>query len=302
MFSMDDHSQTAPVLPIGRLVEISDARHLPSARSTTAAIALAQAQATERQCAWLRFAGDSLYPPDLALNGVDLSRLAVVQTPTREGAFGLVRAAELLLAANAFGLLVIDLSIQDNNTLQNIIYPPMPNNPSSLRSSSDGDMLGGRAGPMAGFAARVAEELSGTAVWQKRLSRLARDNAATVLLLTSERASRCSLGPFITLHIAASWHAPDILHGASPKASDKQLGRRPQMPPRRSGEQAVLHLEYRKNKLGLPQQAPIDIRLPDGAPIFIRNQVSAYRLASEKNHSVTGNPMGPDSVLALQIA
>jgi len=58
--------------------------------------------------AWIQPAGGSLYPPDLHEGGIDLDALLVVHVPTRQGAPGLARAAELLLRSGALGLVVVD--------------------------------------------------------------------------------------------------------------------------------------------------------------------------------------------------
>jgi len=52
----------------------------------------------------------SFYPPDLRALGIDLDALSVVRMPDSAGSHGLVRAAEVLLRAGAFGLVVLDLS------------------------------------------------------------------------------------------------------------------------------------------------------------------------------------------------
>ena len=52
----------------------------------------------------------SFYPPDLVELGVDLDALSIVRMPETAGAHGLVRAAEVVLRAGAFGLVVLDLS------------------------------------------------------------------------------------------------------------------------------------------------------------------------------------------------
>jgi len=52
----------------------------------------------------------SFYPPDLIALGVDLDALSVVRMPESAGSHGLVRAAEVVLRAGAFGLVVLDLS------------------------------------------------------------------------------------------------------------------------------------------------------------------------------------------------
>lgn len=52
----------------------------------------------------------SFYPPDVLALGIDLDALVVVRMPENAGAHGLVRAAEVVLRAGAFGLVVLDLS------------------------------------------------------------------------------------------------------------------------------------------------------------------------------------------------
>ncbi len=52
----------------------------------------------------------TFYPPDLIELGIDLDALSVVRMPDSAGAHGLVRAAEVVLRAGAFGLVVLDLS------------------------------------------------------------------------------------------------------------------------------------------------------------------------------------------------
>ncbi len=52
----------------------------------------------------------TFYPPDLIELGIDLDALSVVRMPESAGAHGLVRAAEVVLRAGAFGLVVLDLS------------------------------------------------------------------------------------------------------------------------------------------------------------------------------------------------
>jgi hypothetical protein len=50
------------------------------------------------------------YPPDLEALGIDLDALTIVRMPAGAGGHGLVRAAEVVLRAGAFGLVVVDLS------------------------------------------------------------------------------------------------------------------------------------------------------------------------------------------------
>ncbi len=60
--------------------------------------------------AWIQPRGGELYPPDLALAGIDLACLLVVHVPPDNGRAGMPKAAELVLRTGAFGALVIDLS------------------------------------------------------------------------------------------------------------------------------------------------------------------------------------------------
>jgi recombination protein RecA len=94
-------------LPRGRLIEI--ASHPSGAQMTTAVACLCEAQAQGEPAAWVQPAGGSLYPPDLADNGVDLDALIVVNVPARAGAHGLAKAAEVLLRSGGFGMVVVDM-------------------------------------------------------------------------------------------------------------------------------------------------------------------------------------------------
>jgi recombination protein RecA len=97
----------AEQLPQGRLTEIT---RLPSgAQLTLAASCVVGAQTRGEPVAWLQPQGGSLFPPDLAENGVDLDALLVVHVPAVAGRAGLCKAAELLLRSGSFGLVVIDL-------------------------------------------------------------------------------------------------------------------------------------------------------------------------------------------------
>jgi recombination protein RecA len=96
----------AEQLPPGRLIEIVS--QPAGAQMTTAVACLRQAQAQGEPAAWVQPAGGSLYPPDLADNGIDLEGLIVVHVPQRAGPYGLAKAAELLLRSGGFGMVVID--------------------------------------------------------------------------------------------------------------------------------------------------------------------------------------------------
>lgn len=95
-------------LPADRLIELgAEAR---SARTSAAVSLVIHAQRAGEPVVWIEPEDGSLYPPDLAACGVDLSTLIVVRIPSRAGTHGLARAAELLLRSGAFGLVVIDLT------------------------------------------------------------------------------------------------------------------------------------------------------------------------------------------------
>ena len=70
---------------------------------------------------WIQLEGGTLYPPDLEQSGIDLESLVVIHVPrdkgsnarapnASRGAYGLCRAAEMLLRSGAFGLVVVDLT------------------------------------------------------------------------------------------------------------------------------------------------------------------------------------------------
>lgn len=92
----------------GRYVEL--AARGPAARLAIAGQLALQAQLAQEAVAWVTSATSSFFPPDLADNGVDLDALVVVRVPTAQHTgTALLRAAETLLRAGAFGLVVLDL-------------------------------------------------------------------------------------------------------------------------------------------------------------------------------------------------
>jgi recombination protein RecA len=97
----------AQQLPAGRLTEI--VRLASGAQLSLAVSCVFSAQLRGEPVAWLQHEGGSLFPPDLADNGVDLDALLVVHVPVATGLSGLCKAAELLLRSGGFGLVVIDL-------------------------------------------------------------------------------------------------------------------------------------------------------------------------------------------------
>ncbi|MFI5309578.1 MAG: recombinase A [Polyangiales bacterium] len=98
----------AEQLPVGRLIEI--ASEAAGAQMTTAVACLRHAQARGEPSAWVQRAGGSLFPPDLAENGIDLGALLIVNVPASAGAFGAPKAVELLLRSGGFGMVVLDLA------------------------------------------------------------------------------------------------------------------------------------------------------------------------------------------------
>lgn len=95
----------------GRYVEL--AAQGPAARLTLASSLVLEAQLAGEPAAWITSPLASFHPPDLAHNGVDLAALLVVRI---SGTDAMLRAAEMLLRAGAFGLVVVDLdSAQDRD-------------------------------------------------------------------------------------------------------------------------------------------------------------------------------------------
>jgi hypothetical protein len=97
----------AEQLPAGRLTEI--VRLNAGAQLSLEVSCVFAAQARGEPVAWLQPEGGSLFPPDLADNGVDLDALLIVHVPIASGPAGLCKAAELLLRSGGFGLVVIDM-------------------------------------------------------------------------------------------------------------------------------------------------------------------------------------------------
>jgi recombination protein RecA len=105
-------------------------------------------------------AAGALFPPDLADSGIDLDALLVVNVPARAGAFGAVKAAELLLRSGGFGCVVLDVRE-----------------------------------PMGG----VARGLERDSAWQGRLLGVAREHDSRVLLLSDGSSHTGSLGPLVSV-------------------------------------------------------------------------------------------------------
>lgn len=88
----------------GRLVEIGG--EAPSASTSLVAQLVRDSQSSGEPVAWVTARGPSFYPPDLARNGVDLAALPVVRLDRESAA---ARAADTLVRAGGFGLVVVDV-------------------------------------------------------------------------------------------------------------------------------------------------------------------------------------------------
>ena len=165
----------------GRLIEISGVG--ASARHTTAAALVRQAQLEGETTAWIQPAGGPLYPPDLADSGVDLDALIVVHIPEDRGQIGLARAGELLLRSGAYGLCVLDLSAPACVAAAVTVACP--------EGQVETDMSQKPARP---------PRLRGAA-WQARLAALARMHHSRVVVLTRAAHGYGSLGPMVGLRI-----------------------------------------------------------------------------------------------------
>lgn len=93
---------------IGKIIEISG--DVATARTSATVAWLHAAQAAGELVAWIQPVGGRLYPPDLAASGIDLNALLVVHVPEAAGAYGMPKAAEILLRSGAYGLVILDWS------------------------------------------------------------------------------------------------------------------------------------------------------------------------------------------------
>jgi RecA/RadA recombinase len=101
-------AERVAAVAVGRLVEISGQGD--TAGLTLAVDIVRQVQAEGETAAWVQPAGGPLFPPDLHDACVDLESLIVIHVPAGAGAYGVPRAAELLLRSGGFGLVVLDLT------------------------------------------------------------------------------------------------------------------------------------------------------------------------------------------------
>lgn len=92
----------------GRLSEVScDGSGGQSTLATTLVLAMQRAR---EPVVWLQAESGGLYPPDAAAHGVDLEALVVVRVGGPGARADRLRAAEMLLQAGGFGLLVLDVT------------------------------------------------------------------------------------------------------------------------------------------------------------------------------------------------
>lgn len=88
----------------GRLVELSGSH--ASASLTMSSVLIRDAQQSGQAAAWITTAGSIFFPPDMEAAAVDLAALPVVWAGAPNSA---AQAAEILLRANSFGLVIMDL-------------------------------------------------------------------------------------------------------------------------------------------------------------------------------------------------
>ena len=88
----------------GRVVELSG--HGATAVLTVAVGLVLEAQQKQEPVAWITPLATTVFPPDVAQSGVDLTALLFVRV---EAAEAMLRAADHLLRSGAFGLVILDL-------------------------------------------------------------------------------------------------------------------------------------------------------------------------------------------------
>jgi len=92
----------------GRLAEVSGVH--ASASLTLVFRLVLEAQRSAEPVVWISCWGSAFFPPDVDEAGVDLASLAVVRAP---GARRAARAADHLLRSGGFGMVVLDVGIDD---------------------------------------------------------------------------------------------------------------------------------------------------------------------------------------------
>lgn len=173
---------------VGRIVEVTGSG--TSAQATWAAGLVAQAQRIGETVAWLLPVDGALYPPDLALQGIDVQALAVVRLPDRPA---LLKAADVLLRSGGFGLCVVDLDDAAQRPTQG--EPPKPG--AKIRQVTDKRLAHGQ--PSDGRPSDGQPSDGQLA----RLLGLAQKHGAAVVFLTSGRQP---LGSLVSLRIEVRRH------------------------------------------------------------------------------------------------
>lgn len=153
----------------GRLAEISGSS--ASAVLTLAFDLVREAQGLGEPAAWISERARTFFPPDAAAAGADLERLAVILVPSPERA---PAAADTLVRSGGFGLVVIDLAGMET--------------------------VGGEGG---GRGRRTSNERCVPLGIQSRLAALAERHGTAVVVLTEKSEGRPSLGPLVSLRVAA---------------------------------------------------------------------------------------------------
>ncbi len=152
----------------GRLVEISGVG--ATAPLTLAFGLVLQAQRQNEPVAWITRDDSLFYPPDAAEGGIDLDALVIVRVPDGRAA---ARAADQLARSGAFGLVVLDLCAK----------PVLSN---AKRADGSTRLTTGLPIPL-----------------QTRLAGLAHKYQTALLCLTTKGDEVPSLGPLVSLRVAA---------------------------------------------------------------------------------------------------
>ena len=174
---------------LGRLVELSTWR---SGGALTLACGLVlEAQQAGEPVVWVTARESSFFPPDFDAFGVDLDALAVLRLPR---ANALPRAADALARADAFGLIVLDLTSSALNSRT-------PNS-RSLDSRSLGSSTLSACSAL-------------TPALEARLAAAAQKHQAAIVCLTEKPPSSRSLGPMVSLRVHAHVERAGAEHGSS---------------------------------------------------------------------------------------
>jgi recombination protein RecA len=180
----------AEQLPVGRLIEIVS---VPGGAQMTSAIAcLRHAQGQGETAAWVQPAGGALFPPDLADSGIDLDALLIVNVPLRTGAFGPVKAAELLLRSGGFGCVVLDVreplarGLARDTAWQGRLLSMAREHDSSVLLLSDGGSHSGSLGPLVSVCLEPHRRRVQRGVFAVE-QRVRKDKSGLLSLLAEER-------------------------------------------------------------------------------------------------------------------